>query len=86
MHKLAICLSLVVAVLGCDVKAINDYQEGYKVGRTAVREAKQNAGIIAQIAGEFSYLVGSEGPPGKSADFNAGYQAGKRDELKEFYK
>jgi hypothetical protein len=77
----AAVLACTLAVSGCDGRRppLTDFDQGFNAGITAVREARQKWGFLANAAG----VVGAFGTEDrhKSASWNAGFRAGVKAEL-----
>ena len=80
----AIAVCLWGTVLGCGPAGleVTDYQQGYNHGVREVREVRKSGGVLMefgmQAADSFGIRSSNES---KSADWNAGYQKGVKDEL-----
>lgn len=68
------------ALVSCD----SEQDRGYKEGVRETREAQNEAGIIGAAVQESKVMFGV-GKEGESADFNAGYRQGVKDELNKTY-
>lgn len=81
----ALLLPALLALLGCDGRRvpITDFDQGFNAGVEAVREARQQKGILGELGmrgvAEFGLIPND---PKKSADWNAGARQGVAAELK----
>ncbi len=78
------CLLIALFIVGCGPGGleITDYQQGYNQGVREVREMRKEGGWAANLGGQMA--VALEMFPtrdNKSADWNAGYRQGIKDEM-----
>lgn len=82
----ALAITLAGACLSCDGKKapISEHNRGYNEGVRETRQAQNDAGVIGAAVQESKGVFGA-GKEGKSADYNAGYRKGIKEELKQSY-
>jgi hypothetical protein len=87
MHRFALLIAMFVATLlaSCDGRRVpvNDFNEGFNQGVEAVREIRQKQGPLGNLGLQAAEQVGViPSDAKKSADWNAGFRQGFRNELK----
>jgi hypothetical protein len=84
-HALVIAIFCATLIAGCDGRRIpvNDFNEGFNQGVEAVREIRQKQGPLGNLGLQAAEQIGViPSDAKKSADWNAGFRQGFRNELK----
>lgn len=84
-HVLLVALMCLALVSGCDGRRVpvNDFNEGFNHGVEAVREIRHKRGPLGNLGLQAADQVGViPSDTKKSADWNAGFRQGFRNELK----
>lgn len=80
----AAVVTLLASLSGCGPAGleITDHQQGYNHGVREVREVRKSGGVLMEMGMQTANSLGVRpSNEKKSADWNAGYQQGVKDEL-----
>ena len=80
----AVTVGWLLAVAGCGPAGLEftDHQQGYNHGVREVREVRKSGGVLMEMGMQTANSLGVRpSNEKKSADWNAGYQQGVKDEL-----
>jgi hypothetical protein len=84
-HMLGLARMSLTLIAGCDGRRlpVNDFNEGFNQGIETVREIRQKQGPLGNLGLQAADQVGAiPSNAKKSADWNAGFRQGFRNELK----